>query len=227
MDPQHREVLEKEIQRRTVARDFAGAAEAAMRGYGREIYELLAALHRRDDDAAEVFSLFAEGMWRGLPGFAWQSSFRTWAYAVAHRCSLRFRRDARRRAARQVPLPEESLLCVLAAEVRSATASYLKTERRSRLAELRAALSPEDQALLMLRVDRKLAFSDLARVLHEDDVTPLEGKALEREAARLRKRFQLVKEKLYEMGRREGLVGSGDPNAACHAERGPREQKDA
>ena len=27
------------------------------------------------------------------------------------------------------------------------------------------------------------------------------------EAARLRKRFQLLKEKLYEMGRREGLIG--------------------
>jgi RNA polymerase sigma-70 factor (ECF subfamily) len=213
MDARDRVELEAEIRRRAEARDYAGAAEAAMRGYGREIYELLAALHRRDDDAAEVFSLFAEGMWRGLPGFAWQSSFRTWAYAVAHRSSLRFRRDARRRAARQVPLPDESRLSLLAAEVRSATQSYLQTERRRRLAELRAGLPPEDQALLMLRVDRKLSFSDLARVLHEEDATPLEGQALVREAARLRKRFQLVKEKLYELGRREGLVnrGDGDP----------------
>ncbi len=31
-----------------------------------------------------------------------------------------------------------------------------------------------------------------------------------RAAARLRKRFQHVKEKLYEMGRREGLVGQDD-----------------
>ena len=39
-------------------------------------------------------------MWRGLPGFAWQCSFRTWAYAVARRCWLRRRRDAHRWAAR-------------------------------------------------------------------------------------------------------------------------------
>jgi RNA polymerase sigma-70 factor (ECF subfamily) len=204
---EEREQLEAEIRRRVEARDMAGAAEVAMRGYGREIYELLAALHRNDDDAAEVFSLFAEGLWAGLPGFAWQSSFRTWAYAVAHRCSRRFRRDARRRANRQVPFGDDAPLAEVAAEVRSATQSYLRTERRSRFAELRATLPEEDQALLMLRVDRQLAWADLARVLHEDDAEPLEGKALEREAARLRKRFQLVKEKLYELGRREGLVG--------------------
>ncbi len=210
MDLRDRELLEADIRRRAVAGDFAGATEAAMRGYGREIYELLAALHRHDDDASEVFSLFAEGLWRSLPGFAWQSSFRTWAYAVAHRTSLRFRRDARRRAARQAPLPDPSRMEAVVAEVRSATLSYLRTERRSRFAALRATLPPEDQALLMLRVDRQLPWADLARVLHEDDATPLEGKALEREAARLRKRFQLVKEKLYELGRREGLIKSGD-----------------
>lgn len=206
MDADAREQLEAEIHRRASAGDFAGAAEAAMRGYGHEIFELLAALHRRDDDAAEVFSLFAEGLWRGLPAFAWRSSFRTWAYAVAHKASLRFQRDERRRAKRQIQLPDLSRLSAIADEVRTATRSYLRTDRRNRFAELRASLPPQDQALLMLRVDRKLAWADLARVLHEEDTEPLEGKALEREAARLRKRFQLVKEKLYEMGRREGLL---------------------
>jgi RNA polymerase sigma-70 factor, ECF subfamily len=210
MDLRERDALEAEIRRRAEAHDFAGAAETAMRGYGREIYELLAALHRRDDDAAEVFSLFAEGMWRGLPGFSWRSSFRTWAYAVAHKASLRFRRDARRRAQRLRSLPGPSSISALVAEVRSSTQSFLRTEGKNRFAELRAALPPDDQALLMLRVDRQLSFADLPRVLHEDDAAPLEGKALDREAARLRKRFQLVKEKLYEMGRKAGLVAPGE-----------------
>ena len=209
MDLREREALEAEIRRRTDGGDFAGAADAALRGYGREIYELLAALHRHDDDAAEVFSLFAEGLWKNLPTFSWRSSFRTWAYAIAHNASLRFRRDTRRRVARQRPLPDPSSLSALVAEVRSATRSFLRTDRRSRFAELRAALPPADQALLMLRVDRQLSFADLARILHEDDASPLEGKALDREAARLRKRFQLVKERLYEMGRQAGLVDPG------------------
>ena len=206
MDPRAREELEAGIRSRADAGDFAGAADVAVRGYGREVFEFLAALHRNDDDAREVFSLFAEGIWRGLPGFAWHCSFRTWAYAVARKSSLRFRRDARRRNRRLAELPEGSGLSAVAEEVRSATVSYLKTAGKSRFAALRESLPAEDQALLMLRVDRQLPWIDLAQVLHEESAEPLAGDALKREAARLRKRFQLLKEKLYEMGRREGLV---------------------
>src|SRR5207249_4636692 len=149
------------------------------------------ALHRSEDDASEVFSLFAEGLWRGIPGFGWHCTFRTWAYAVARRSSLRFRRDARRRAAHLLPLPESSPLLAIAAEVRTDTQPFLRTEGKNRFAELRATLPAEDQALLMLRVDRRLAWTELAQVLHEHE-EPLAGDALKREAARLRKRFQLV-----------------------------------
>lgn len=206
MDARPREELEAEIQRRAAAGDFAGAADVAMRGYGREVYEFLAALHRDEEDARETFSLFAEGMWRGLPRFTWQCSFRTWAYAVARKASLRYRRDARRRNKRLAVWPEGSSLSAIAAEIRSATQSYLQTEQQSRFAALRASLPAEDQTLLMLRVDRKLPWLDLACVLHDDDEAPLGDEAKKREAARLRKRFQLLKEKLYELGRREGLV---------------------
>ncbi len=211
MEPHEREHLEARIRGLVEAGDLAGATEVALRGYGREIFEFLAALHRRGDDASEVFSLFAEGVWRGLPRFGWRSSFRTWAYGVARKASLRFRRDARRRAARAAPLPEGSRLSAIVAEVRTETLPFLRTDQKSRFALLRESLPSEDQALLMLRVDRQLSWLDLARVLHEDDEAPLEGEALKREAARLRKRFQLLKEKLYEMGRREGLVPPGEP----------------
>jgi RNA polymerase sigma-70 factor (ECF subfamily) len=208
MDARPRQELEADIQRRAAAGDFAGAADVAMRGYGREVFEFLAALHHDEEDARETFSLFAEGLWRGLPGFAWHCSFRTWAYAVARKASLRYRRDARRRNRRIAALPEGSNLSGIAEEIRSATTSYLKTDRKSRFAALRASLPAEDQALLMLRVDRQLPWTDLAQVLQEEEgAAPLTGEALKREAARLRKRFQLLKEKLYELGRREGLVG--------------------
>jgi RNA polymerase sigma-70 factor, ECF subfamily len=39
------------------------------------------------------------------------------------------------------------------------------------------------------------------------DGEPLTGDALKREAARLRKRFQAIKEKLREMAQKEGLLG--------------------
>src|SRR5262249_20841075 len=121
------------------------------------------------------------------------------------RASLRHRRDEGRRAKRQTPL-ESTMVAEIEQRVRSETLSFLRTERRSRFAELRDALPPDDQALLVLRVDRKLAWNDLALAMHEDEATPLSGEALKREAARLRKRFQIIKDRLLEMGQREGLV---------------------
>ena len=103
-----------------------------------------------------------------------------------------------------MPLPESSSAWAVAVEVRTATASYLATQARSRIAELRAALPEEDRALLVLRVDRNLAWNDLARVLSPEE--SLDDVAVRRESARLRKRFQIVKERLYELGRAEGLV---------------------
>jgi RNA polymerase sigma-70 factor (ECF subfamily) len=207
MDADKRVELEREIRRRIDAGDTDGATEAALRGYGPEIFAYLAALHR--DDASDTFSLFCEGVWRRLPSFAWQCTFRTWAYAIARNLSLHHRRDAGRRNARNRPLPSGSALSALSAveqQVRTATITYLKTQRRSRLVELRDALPPDDRTLLMLRVDRQLAWTDLAVVMHDGE-EPLAEESLKRESARLRKRFQLVKEKLYEMARKEGLVG--------------------
>ncbi len=196
--------VEAEVRSRATAGDWDGATTAALRGYGTDVLAFLAALHRSADDASDVFAWFAEGVWRGLPKFAWESTLRTWLYAIARRCSLRFRRDGRRRAARQTPLPESSNASILVAKLRSKTASLFATERQSRMAALRASLPADDQTLLMLRVDRDLAWNELAIVMADED-TPLDDEGVKREAARLRKRFQLVKERLRELATKEGI----------------------
>lgn len=203
-----REELEREIRRHIEQGKPAGAVTAAVRGYGPEIFGFLHAFHRDEQEAAEVFSCFSERLWRDIETFRGQSSFRTWAYALARHASLNHRRDMRRREERQKPLPEDSSLSALVAQVRSETLSYLRTERRSRFASLRESLPEEDQALLVLRVDRGLAWNELARVLN-GSAEPLDEAALRREAARLRKRFQLLKERLLELGRRAGVVSEG------------------
>jgi RNA polymerase sigma-70 factor (ECF subfamily) len=212
MTPEHEE-LEQEIRRRTEVRDFAGATTAALEGYGPEIMGFLHAMHSREEAAADAFSIFAEALWRGLPGFDWECSFRTWAYAIARKSSLHYRRDEGRRERKQTPLEELSAISAVVMQVRTATPSYLRTERQSRLAALRDALPPDDRALLILRIDRKLAWNDLARAMHEDEAAPLAEEHLKRESARLRKRFQLIKEKLLELGRREGLIGTDKDDA--------------
>ncbi len=223
--------LERAIRRHFEQKDFTAAVSEALRGYGPEVFEFLIALHRDEEDASEVFSVFAEGLWRGIAAFEWKSSFRTWAYVIARRASARYRKSSRDRAARFSAIPEGSQLSLLAQQVQSETLSYLRPQRRERLVELRDSLPKKDQALLMLRVDRELSWNDLARVLYDGEgdfedeglasalrevrasrppgsEPTLEGEALIREAARLRQRFQMVKAKLYEMARREGLVGS-------------------
>jgi RNA polymerase sigma-70 factor (ECF subfamily) len=186
--------------------DIAGAVTLAIRTYGPEVYGYLRALHHDADEADEVFSLFTEALWRTLPRREIRSSHRTWAYAVARRTSLGHRRAARRRAARFVPWPEDTGLSELAAAVRTQTALHLQTAKRSRFAELRASLSEEDQTLLMLRVDRRLPWNDLVEVLAEDGQASRAPEAIRKESARLRKRFQVLKEKLQVMAREAGLV---------------------
>jgi RNA polymerase sigma-70 factor (ECF subfamily) len=202
------EELERAIRARLDERDFAGAAAAAIRGYGAEIYGFLVTFHRDEEDAAEVFSIFSERLVRDLPRFEGGCSLRTWAYVLARHSALNYRRDTRRREKRQRALPEGSELSAAVAQVRIETASYLRSERRARFTALREALPPEDQMLLMLRVDRGLAWAELARVLRASEEPPSDEE-LKREAARLRKRFQLLKERLLELGRRAGVISAG------------------
>lgn len=206
-----REQLEQEIRGLLDQGDLAGAATLAIRGYGAEIYGFLIAFHRDEQEAAEVFSRFSERLWRDLGTFRGDSSFRTWAYSLARHASLNYLRDASRSRRRHEPLRESSELAGLVEQVRTRTVSYLRTERRSRFTALRESLPAEDQALLVLRVDRGLAWNDLARVLHDGDA-PLSEQALAREAARLRKRFQLLKARLRELGRQAGVI-SGNRDA--------------
>lgn len=104
-----------------------------------------------------------------------------------------------------VSASEQQHLSQVAERVRSQTLSYLKTARRSAVDALRASLPEDDQRLLVLRVDRDLQWNELAEIFlgHPN----ADAAELKREAARLRKRFQLVKEKLLDLGKKQGLFG--------------------
>jgi RNA polymerase sigma-70 factor (ECF subfamily) len=183
--------------------EIDAATEAALRAYGAEVYGYLIALHAAEADAEDAFALFAEDVWRGLAGFRWGCSLRTWLYSLARHAAARRARAVERHVAGRAAVGVTTLASKIAAEQRSA-GSVLRSERRSRIAELRATLPEEDQTLIILRVDRGLSFSELARVMSEGN--ELDEAELEREAARLRKRFQLAKERLLGLARAEGLL---------------------
>jgi RNA polymerase sigma-70 factor (ECF subfamily) len=185
--------------------DRDAAATEAIRTYGPEIAGLLLSLLRDEQLAADAFSTFAEQLWRSLAAFEWRCSMRTWAYVLARRAAHDARRMQRRHAGRAVSLSDASEVARLAARVRTETFAALRSEVKSELAKLRETLSEADQLLLVLRVDRGLEWHELALVFIEsgDDTS---APAVKRESARLRKRFQLVKDRLRTLARERGLL---------------------
>lgn len=192
--------VETEAREGLAAGDLKRVATLLVRGYGPEIYGFLV-VHLRDETAAaDVFSAFAEDLWRGLPGFEGRSSLRVWAYTLAKHAAARHVAAPHRRRNRNVPLSQVGELAELAHAVRTETATYLRTEAKSKLAAIRDRLSPDERALLVLRVDRGLDWVDVARILFPDESAASKDDA-KTQAARVRKRFQALKEKVRRMAK--------------------------
>jgi RNA polymerase sigma-70 factor (ECF subfamily) len=198
-------LLERRVREACDAGDAAGAATLFLRHCGGDILSFLAGRMHGDPEASEVFACFSEDFWRGLPGFRWQTSLRSWAYTLARHATFRHEAEARRRRRRFEPLSSSSRHGMEVARLHSATRRYLRTEFKQSVRRLREQLSADDQTLLVLRVDRRLSWKELAGVLSGkgEQLRPAERV---RWAARLRKRFQFVKTKLRALARAEGLL---------------------
>ena len=180
--------LEARVTERLDESDVAGAATAAIQGYGPQILGYLTALLRDEDVAADAFAAFCEDLWRGIGAFRRESTVRTWAYRLAWHAAQRTAREPYRRRRRPLPSGASS---ALAAEVRSTTAAHLRQSNADRLAEVRRTLTPEEQTLLILRIDRDLSWDEIAHVMSEAGAPRVESAAL-------RKRFERLKTALRE-----------------------------
>src|SRR5262245_23365207 len=141
--------LEVELRELLERRDFSRAATLLIRGYGPELLGYLIAIMRNPDWAREVFAQFCEDAWRGLETFRRECSVRTWCYVLAWNAGRRFERDAYRQRVRRLETTEISAL------IQEVSSGVIDIDR-SRAARLRESLSPFDQTLLILRVDREL-----------------------------------------------------------------------
>ena len=150
-----------------------------------------------------MFSQASEDLWKGIGAFDGRSSLRTWFYTIARHAASRSRRSPHRRPGRHEPLSAAS---DVAERIRSQTVPHLRTEAKDKLAAIREALDPEDRALLVLRIDRAMDWNDVARVLDPDGSTSAE--ALSRTTARLRKRFERVKEEIRVRAIATGLISA-------------------
>lgn len=206
---EQRQELEGAIRAACDAGDHDGATTVAIESYGPEIIGFLVARLRSEAEASEVFAQFCEDFWLGLPRFEWRCTARVWAYTLARHAANRHASAAHRRPARNIPLSGVGPISGLAAQIRSTTLPHLRTEVKSKMRALREQLSQEDQTLLILRVDKGLSWREIAEVtLYEGQ--PASEALITKEAARLRKRFQLAKDRLRKLAEAEGLVGKAE-----------------
>ena len=171
------------------------AATLLLEGYGPQILGFLYGVMGDYDTAGDAFGQFSEDLWSGLPAFKWRSSARTWAYTVARNASRRYHRSAyekRRKRAATGQLQD------VAHRVATRTLKFMKTDIKDRFRELRQGLSELDRTVLILRIDRKLSWQEVAEVLAG------EGEAAS--VAALKMRFKRLKTKLRDLAQEAGLL---------------------
>jgi RNA polymerase sigma-70 factor (ECF subfamily) len=183
---------EEQIRERLAAGDHRGAATEAIQRLGPQVLGYLRSILRNEMDAADAFGVFAEDLWKGIGSFRGESTFKTWAYRVAWHAAAAMQDQGWKRLVRRFEPGEASRL---AEDVRTRT--VVRDERqRLALERLRAALTPEEQTLLHLRLDQEMEWTEVAEVLSAAgaEVTP----------ATVRKRYERLKERLAALLRETG-----------------------
>ena len=196
--------VEPQIAALRAAGQLKEAATLAIEGYGPEVLSFLELMLRDRADSADAFSQACEDLWKSLPRFEGRASMKTWFYTLARHAALRLRGSSP--SGRLVALSE---ITDVAHRVRSQTRPHLRTEIKTRFAEIRATLDDVDRLLLVLRVDRAMSWNDVARVMAEEGDEDSDAE-LARVAERLRKRFQSVKDTIRERAIASGLFPETD-----------------
>jgi RNA polymerase sigma-70 factor (ECF subfamily) len=196
--------VESEVARLRAEGRLKEVATLVIERYGPEVLSFLETMFRDHADAGDVFAQACEDLWKGLPRFEGRASIKTWFYTLARHAASRLRRSSHHK--RLAPLSDIS---DVAERVRSRTRPHLKTEIKVGFAQIRASLDESDRMLLVLRVDRGMSWNDVARVMADAEDGDSD-EALARVAARLRKRFQSVKETIRERAIASGLITGMD-----------------
>lgn len=174
--------------------DWEGASALALAELGPEIFGFLTALHPPPGDARLVFEKFSERLSRRLPTFDWTCSLRTWAYKQARQTSLDFRPGT------EPTVELEGGVSRVIGQVLRATGVVHSPEVDSN----RAALTPDERVLILLRVDKKLTWDELVVVLHDD--VPPDEQARAAAVATLKSQFRIAKDKLVAVAATMGIV---------------------
>jgi RNA polymerase sigma-70 factor (ECF subfamily) len=184
---------ELELRALVTSGDFDRATEETLRTYGPELVGWLCAILPSEADAQDAFSRTSEELWKSLRRFDGRCSLRTWCYMLARHAASRSHgapRKAHEMLVSQIP-------SIVHATTQIWTTSRItEAQHRDVYAKIRASLDEDDQALLLLRVDRDLQWREIAAILLGERAKP---DAITKKAAQLRKQFERVKERLREL----------------------------
>ena len=174
--------------------DARSAATAAIRELGPDVLRYLRATLRDEGDAGDAFAVFAERLWKGLASFRGECPLRAWALRIAFNAARDVRDEAWRRRVRPFEPGEAS---AIAEEVR--TTSRRRRERDAAGVDaLRLTLTPEEQALLTLRLDQRLSWAEIASVLSTPGQPTMPGA--------VHKRYERLTDRLARLARLKRLV---------------------
>ncbi len=190
--------------------DYRATASLLLESYGAELRSyLLARVSRSESVCDDIFSEFLEDFWRGLPNFQWRCSARGWCYVLLRNAAARFHRAPHNRPNREVPLTGALDDGEFMERLRTRTREYEKTEVKDRFQALRERLPPDDQDLLILRVNRKLPWREVALILLGSN-EPSDEETTRRKAQALRRRLVETTRRLRKMAEDSGLLGPTD-----------------
>lgn len=175
---------EAEIRARCEREEFADATALIFERYANEVRAFLSSRTRTRASMDEVFSVFSEDVWKGLPTFRFEGKVRSWIYAVARNALSRHAKSRIRWGSRHV----SSELDDMSSEGRRSLPPRLGDV--DQLAPALAQLAAEDRRLIEQRLVLSMAWRDIAAASFEDRTTSDED--LDRESARLRKRYQML-----------------------------------
>lgn len=201
MQATERKPWEDEIRELCRQGHVSQAVERVVRGYGPEIRRLMTAVLQDEVRVQDAFGFFCESLLKGLPGFRWESSLRTWTQRLARNACFKLVQAAavRHRHVGLSSVPEQ------AAGRRSTTNPWQRTTVKERFRVLREKLEPNERRLLELRLDQQLPWPEVVRQMMASG-EQLSGEARAQRAAALRQQFQRVKSRLRVLALQEGLI---------------------
>lgn len=164
---------------------LARALHLLVRRYAAEMRGFLRSRTGSRNSMEEVYSVFTEDVWKGLPQLRSDKHMRSWLYVVARNALSRHVRFKRRWRLRHT----FSGLETLPAELRQ---SYGTREGNlAQLTPLLSELSEPDRQLLDQRLVKALPWRDIA-LQSARQAGDTSDASVTRESARLRKRYQLL-----------------------------------